>query len=58
MGTMPNNVKELDKYRFANSKKGVVNSRYGTLKELYGRKLADIIMRKLEISSWDMTLNK
>ena len=43
---------DVDTYRFERPKDHQINSRYGTLVELYGRDKADKIMRELEVKSW------
>jgi hypothetical protein len=50
-------MKDVDIYRYQQciaKNAPSIKSRYQTLVEVYGQKVADVMMRNLEVNSWDM----
>ena len=47
-------IADIDAYRYEHKTDNQINSRYGTMVELYGIDTADNIMRGLEVQSWQL----
>ena len=50
-------IHDLDIYRYQKAYKGnlgYIPSRFNALKELYGEEKADVMLRNLEVGSWDL----
>ena len=45
-------IADIDTYRYQHPVNNSIQSRYGTMKELYGERQADIMMRELEVKAW------